>query len=150
MNFDIDKLEPGIAELGSVQPDQLALLVAYSQAVSLKRIADLMAAGGPVVNVDAASLQTVNLVRSGQAAPNKSRKVSDPTAAVPTLPADFTPWDGIGQPGIDRVADVVVFYRRGKSSRKLAAGQVTWSHSGGPDDVLAYRVIGDGSSGDAS
>lgn len=41
-DFDASKLEPGTPELTDAAPADVAAIMAYSQAVSLKRIADAM------------------------------------------------------------------------------------------------------------
>lgn len=155
IKFDADLLEPNIlAADGEVDPAQLSLIIAYSTAVSLKRLADATEALNRPVIVDGGSAPgKVSIVRS-------AAKPAAPAPAVPAslvkIPVDMQPWSG-GTPadqrqvaeGVVKVipcdprSDVLVYYRRGKSSKVLAAGSVNWAHTGGPDDVMAWRMVAD-------
>lgn len=151
IKFDADLLEPNIlASDGEVDPAHLALIIAYSTAVSLKRLADAAEKGTVPVLVDGGpAMPKVTITRGGTA----PAKPVTPAAPAKPIPAGFTEWGGkpttTGEASgiklvgpVDGLADVIVWYRKGKSSNKLSAGQVNWSHTGGPDDVLAYRVVG--------
>lgn len=145
IQFNADLLEPNlIAADGEVDPAQLSLIIAYSTAVSLKRLADATEAlNRPVI--------------SGSPAPDKVAIVRGTKPAAPVkIPVDMQPWSG-GTPADQRQvaegvvkampcdprSDVLVWYRRGKSSKVLAAGSVNWAHTGGQDDVIAWRMVAD-------
>lgn len=154
IQFNADLLEPNlIAADGEVDPAQLSLIIAYSTAVSLKRLADATEALNRPVIVDGSVPAKVSIVRS-------AAKPAAPAPAVPAapvkIPIDMRPWgggtaadmkqvaEGVNKPlPCDPRSDVLVYYRRGKSSRVLAAGSVNWAHTGGQDDVIAWRMVAD-------
>lgn len=60
-------------------------------------------------------------------------------------PADFTPHDG-GPCPVEPFTPVSLIYRGPEDPAKgvripfAAAARMDWSHDGGPDDIIAYRV----------
>ena len=172
IEFDMTLLDlDGVATPDAVTRAEVDALVAYSTAVSLKRIADLLDKMGSAPMALAPAPLEVNgepmiSIKRGTKAAGAAPKVAGGTAEV-KIPADFKPWGGVpqivtGDGGtkavgpLDVLADVIVFYRRGKSSKKLSAGMVNWAWARnpetgeltyGPDDVVAYHSITDPETG---
>lgn len=144
IEFDMTLLDlDGIGDSpNQVTRAEVDALVAYSIAVSLKRIAVALERG--VVEggrIDAVAEPMMVLKRG--TAPAAVPPVAPPASAAPKpMPVDFRAWGGGSMPA-DQRSDVIVWYRRGKSSKMLAAGSVNWAHNGGPDDVLGWRMIND-------
>jgi hypothetical protein len=120
----------------------LMLAATLSLAVSAKRIADLLAAGGPVVTSLAPAPRRIG----GGPRPGAAPPPPSTAPAAPQLPADFTPWTG-GKIPLDRLAEVTVIYRNNEihgpnptGGPHMTAQQFNWTHYGKPHDIIGYRV----------
>lgn len=143
IEFDMTLLDlDGVTAPDQVTRAEVDALVAYSTAVSLKRIADMLGdnVAAPLVTVG----EPMVALKRGAAKAAVAETKADKQQPVerPRMPPDFRPWEGGDMP-VDQRSDVVVWYRRGKSSKLLAAGSVQWKHAGGPDDVLGWRLVND-------
>lgn len=147
----------GIEALGDIEAPA-SLIVAYSQAVSLKRIADILSTERVDYRVEEAAPAPADpIIRlyGGAAQGSMAEAVPVPLAVPPVLdpplPAGFAPVAGslivdlaTGSP-VDRNAEVMVWYAGGKK-RKAFAGSVNWRASDPTDPwrPVGYRVLGDG------
>lgn len=58
------------------------------------------------------------------------------------IPEGFTPWGG-GERAVPLTEEVECLTRCGQLLRPMCAGYLSWHHTGGEFDILAYRVIAD-------
>lgn len=150
MQFDPSLLEH-VGDLDGAQltVPALSMVIAYSQAISLKRIADML---------DANAGRTVAVATEGEAPevftfgaaidaekPQTRAKVLRKTPPI-ELPEGFTQWDNdSGDSPVDRNLELSVAHANGKT-RKLFAGSVAWmTKPADPWRVIGYKVLGDGS-----
>ena len=147
MQFDPSKLEDvGALEGAELTVAELQMVIAYSQAVSLRRIADMMEAHAhPLVTVASGESADPRFTFGRSLAPAEKPRVKRRLTDV-AVPEGFTAWDNDkSESPVDRNADLMVLHANGKQ-RRNAAGSVQWMTQ--PDDpwrVVAYAVAGDGS-----
>lgn len=139
----LDLLEPGDYPAEA----NLLEMAAISQAVSTKRIADLMATGGSVATSHTPAAPGKRTIGGGNRAPAAAAPA---TPAAPVLPPGYVAWDGKSTtPPVDRMAEVLVFWRNGKimgpgqnGAPNMTAQQFVWKWGNreAPSDILGYYV----------
>ena len=159
-DFDASKLEPGAPELEHGSDSAAKMILAYSQAVSLKRIADAMTANTEQHDRVEASMDAFiqregdMLERIAVALERLTERLAAPavTSTEPTPGADsegWIPWHGGECPVTDGTA---VDFRMRDGEEIFSVDYPTkldWSHSGtvrgsrGGWEIVAYRIHND-------
>lgn len=66
--------------------------------------------------------------------------LSLPALSLPVVDSERISWSG-GQCPVDENVIVSVRIRNGTVTPDFAASQLRWTHTGGPDDIIAYREV---------
>lgn len=149
MNLDLSQLEPlPLQDGAALGIAQVQAAIAYSQAVSLRRIADALTAGAAPVIHDALDDSVFTFTRSfagDEPAEEKPRSRVKANRAPVALPDGFDTWaNEKADAPVDRNLQVQTFHANGKRLKNFA-GSVNWLV---PEDdpwrVTGFRVIGDG------
>lgn len=158
LEFNPALLEPtGIEDGETVPASMLATIIAYSQAVSLKRIADALERDDirtVAIEPEIIAEQMITLRAGGATPAEPADDTSIPAAPKQrvkhaALPASaiaegFIPHDNSPTAPIDRNREVMAFHANGKARRGFG-GAINWATK--PDDpwrVLGWRDLGDG------
>ncbi len=161
LDFDITQLEPmGFEDGEQITGTSLAMLIEYSKAISLKRIADALERedirtveikpeiiGEPMITLRATQFPP-RPVREpangdGDQAPKAKGRLH---AALPAtaIAAGFSPHDNSPTAPIDRNREVMIFHANGKQRRQFG-GSTNWAtKADDPWRVLGWRDLGDG------